>query len=200
VARGFLCCNSIMKLINLPNFLTLVRLVGIPIFIFTYAHQNFLLSILGLGFLLLTDYFDGWSARVFKKETYFGSIFDPITDRIVTAVLYAWLAYDQGEWFWLSAVVVGRHLSQTLSIPILMGFFKTPFKVKVKAFPKWVTFYNSIYIFYPLYVRPFTIGEAWEAPLHWGLALSMVVCELKILVEYWVRLAAISRGKHDTFE
>ena len=76
---------------NIPNFLTLLRLF-FPVFLCLIVSLELdlpdeKLLILFLFILLsITDYFDGFLARKLNKETIFGKIFDPISDKILSSV------------------------------------------------------------------------------------------------------------------
>ena len=76
---------------NIPNFLTILRLC-FPLFLCLIVSLKLNLSnekllILFLFILLsITDYFDGFLARKLNKETIFGKIFDPISDKVLSSV------------------------------------------------------------------------------------------------------------------
>ena len=78
-----------MKKKELPNILTLFRIILIPIiiisFYITWKITNLIVASL---FLLasITDYFDGYFARLYKVQSNFGRCFDPIADKLLVAV------------------------------------------------------------------------------------------------------------------
>lgn len=75
-------------ILNLPNQLTILRVVLIPFFVFfLYTDKpvtNFAAAIIFV-FASLTDYVDGYLARKYKIVTDFGKILDPIADKILVA-------------------------------------------------------------------------------------------------------------------
>jgi len=75
-------------LFNLPNQLTILRVVLIPFFVFfLYTDKpvtNIAATIIFV-FASLTDYVDGYLARKYEIVTDFGKILDPIADKILVA-------------------------------------------------------------------------------------------------------------------
>ena len=74
---------------ELPNILTLFRIVLIPIIIISfYVPWKMTNLIVASLFLLasITDYFDGYFARLYKVQSNFGKCFDPIADKLLVAV------------------------------------------------------------------------------------------------------------------
>ena len=74
------------KLKNIPNFLTLVRILLIPVIIlFMEIDEEFYrwLSLLLYFIACISDFFDGYLARKFEIESNFGRFLDPIADKIL---------------------------------------------------------------------------------------------------------------------
>ncbi|MCX8084157.1 MAG: CDP-diacylglycerol--glycerol-3-phosphate 3-phosphatidyltransferase [Calditerrivibrio sp.] len=74
--------------LNLPNQLTVLRVIIIPFFIiFLYMDKGVTNIIATILFVLasITDYADGYLARRYKIITDFGKILDPIADKILVA-------------------------------------------------------------------------------------------------------------------
>lgn len=79
---------------NLPNYLTILRIVIIPVIIFTfyidhpYAHR---IGALLFALASITDFFDGYIARKFSLISSFGRIFDPIADKLLVGCVIVML-------------------------------------------------------------------------------------------------------------
>ena len=83
------------NLLTVPNVVTAVRLLCIPLFIYLLfgAHLQTWAALL-LALLGITDWVDGYLARRFNQVSAFGKILDPVADRILmlTAVIsVAWV-------------------------------------------------------------------------------------------------------------
>ena len=81
-------------MITIPNFLTFLRALGIPLFLYLYIQEkNVVASFSVLGAAALTDYLDGKLARALKQESTFGAAFDPAIDRAYILAVALTLAY-----------------------------------------------------------------------------------------------------------
>lgn len=99
---------------NLPNIITLSRIVLVPIFTFLYLQfpmeVNFPAT---LVFLLaaLTDGLDGYLARSREQVTRFGQLIDPIADKLlITAALLALVEAGLVS-TWIALVILGREFA-----------------------------------------------------------------------------------------
>lgn len=72
---------------NLPNYLTIARIIVIPVIIMTFYLDNSQLAhrLGAILFILasVTDFFDGYIARKFSLVSSFGEMFDPIADKLL---------------------------------------------------------------------------------------------------------------------
>ena len=74
------------KLKNIPNFLTLIRILLIPVIILFMEIDEELYRWLSLWLYFIaciSDFFDGYLARKFEIESNFGRFLDPIADKIL---------------------------------------------------------------------------------------------------------------------
>jgi cardiolipin synthase len=72
---------------NIPNILTLSRIIVIPIIILSFYFDDIVFAHRLAAALFLyasvTDFFDGYLARRFNIQSNFGKIFDPIADKLL---------------------------------------------------------------------------------------------------------------------
>lgn len=71
---------------NLPNMITLFRLVLIPVFLFVYfknPEQNLIPSVLIFFVAGFSDFLDGYLARKKNLVTVFGTVMDPLADKLM---------------------------------------------------------------------------------------------------------------------
>lgn len=97
-------------MLNLPNTLTLSRIVMIPVIIAAFylpapaAHWATFLIFLAAG---VTDYFDGYFARARNQFSAFGRFLDPIADKLlVTAIILMMVAMKRIEGIHVLAAMV----------------------------------------------------------------------------------------------
>ncbi|MCM1363794.1 MAG: CDP-diacylglycerol--glycerol-3-phosphate 3-phosphatidyltransferase [Faecalibacterium sp.] len=100
-----------LKKMNLPNKLTLSRMVIAPIYLalmlidFKY---HFLVAGIVFGIASLTDFFDGHLARKYNQITVFGKLCDPVGDKMLfLAALLAFLKYGMCS-SWVIMIVISR--------------------------------------------------------------------------------------------
>jgi len=100
---------------SVPNFLTLLRLLFIPIFVlgfyipWRYAHV-LASSIFVLG--ALTDALDGYLARNLNQVTKFGAFLDPVVDKLIVVIALLLIVGEMGTMYVTipALVIVGREI------------------------------------------------------------------------------------------
>ena len=81
-----------------PNYLTIWRIIIVPIFVFTFYLPGFYGDILPFALFVIasfTDFLDGLLARMYKEESKLGELLDPIADKIIVATALLLLVMDQ---------------------------------------------------------------------------------------------------------
>ncbi len=71
------------NIINLPNALTLLRLLLIPVFVVLIFRDQMMWALAVFIFASLTDILDGWIARKYNLITDFGKLADPLADKLM---------------------------------------------------------------------------------------------------------------------
>jgi cardiolipin synthase len=115
--------------VNVPNFLTIVRILSIPVFVIFLLYERFFIALLifiGAG---ITDGLDGWIARVFHQRTTIGAYLDPIADKLMLTTGFIVLAILGVIPSWLTVIVIARDVIILLGILML---FLTSHKVEIK--------------------------------------------------------------------
>lgn len=128
---------------NLPNILTVIRLLAAPgtaimFLFFARPWADWFALILFLG-AAITDYFDGYLARLWKQESRFGAMLDPIADKamVIIALLVITGFSGMNPWILLPATFI---LFRESFIPGLREFLGAQAKLlKVTKLAKWKT-------------------------------------------------------------
>jgi cardiolipin synthase len=119
-----------MILQQIPNLLSLIRLVLIaPFLVFLYQH-DFVDAFYTFFLAGFTDGLDGWLARHFKWQTFFGSFIDPLADKLLIASSFISLALIGILPWWLVALVFLRDL--TISFGVLAWYWLIQRKLDFK--------------------------------------------------------------------
>ncbi len=101
---------------NLPNKLTVLRIILVFVFMLLLFSHGVLAKVLALLVFLcasLTDYLDGYIAKKSDMITDFGKLMDPIADKIL--VLSAFLAFVEMELIpaWMVVIIIFREVAIT---------------------------------------------------------------------------------------
>lgn len=84
---------------NLPNILTVSRIAIIPILVSSFYIEAKLYHLVAAGLFLfasITDFFDGYLARVLKAQSSLGRFLDPIADKLLVATVLLMLTHVDG--------------------------------------------------------------------------------------------------------
>ena len=106
-----------LTILNVPNFLTLLRLLAIPLFLilledFRYAEALGVFIAAGV-----TDALDGAIARLTHTKTTLGSYLDPAADKLLLLSAFIALGFMHEVPRWLTVVVLSR------DVVIVLGYF-----------------------------------------------------------------------------
>jgi cardiolipin synthase (CMP-forming) len=171
--------------LTVPNALSFVRLLGVPLFLWLLlgpqADGWALVVLVASG---ITDWLDGRIARALDQYSRLGELLDPLADRLYTvATLVAFLIREIVPW-WVLVLIIGRDVVVSLALPLLRrkGYLAFPVLYIGKA-----ATLNLLYAF-PLLLlaqmdwagadiaRPFAYAfTVWGVALHlWSGALYLV--------------------------
>jgi CDP-diacylglycerol--glycerol-3-phosphate 3-phosphatidyltransferase len=99
------------ELLNAPNLLTVGRIALIPVFLglLTYENRrNSFLAALVYSVAALSDWLDGWLARVSGKVTTLGKFLDPLADKVIVLSALVMLVRLGRAPVWVVVVILAR--------------------------------------------------------------------------------------------
>ena len=102
---------------NLPNFLSLIRVLLIPVFVIMIMDKLFGWALITFAIAGITDGMDGLIARITHQRTELGAYLDPIADKLLLTSAFVTLAIIETIPNWLAVIVITR------DVIILIGFF-----------------------------------------------------------------------------
>ncbi len=164
-------------LFNLPNLMSLLRLVLAPAighFLF-WGNTNLALFLIFIAYSL--DVLDGFYARKFNLETEFGKIIDPIADKVMYAFIAIALLLNGLLPLWFFVIYVFRDMV------ILIGSYA--FSKAIKEIPK-ANFLGKISAFA---VAMTLVGVIFKLPYidPWALIFALIL-------SYWSTLIYFLKG------
>ncbi|MBF7048577.1 CDP-diacylglycerol--glycerol-3-phosphate 3-phosphatidyltransferase [Campylobacter volucris] len=101
---------------NLPNILAIVRILLAPLLFFLLItkfeniHQTWInyFACVVFSIAALTDFFDGYIARMWNQTTKFGSIIDPLADKMLMLAAFLGLLLTQRADPWMIYIILVR--------------------------------------------------------------------------------------------
>ena len=83
---------------KIPNYLTIGRIIIVPVFVAAFYLPGFYGDIIPFALFLIasfTDFLDGLLARMYKEESELGELLDPIADKIIVATALILLVMNE---------------------------------------------------------------------------------------------------------
>lgn len=110
--------------LNLPNLLTLLRILLLPVFVVVFYlpfYGQYLVCALIFAIAGITDWVDGYLARKLNQITPFGAFVDPVADKLMVAVVLV--------------LIVGAYADPWLTIPAAIIICR---EIVVSALREWM--------------------------------------------------------------
>jgi len=167
--------------LNIPNTITLFRIVLIPVFVIAFFLPEFSwkhIFLTALFFLAsISDWFDGYLARRLKQQSAFGAFLDPVADKLMvaTAMTLLVMAYPRALMVLPAVVIIGREIAVS-ALREWMASLGENAKVKVSFMGKVKTFTQLWAIGFLLYNKPIGSFE----PLSVGYVLLYMAAILTL--------------------
>ncbi len=123
---------------NVPNILTLIRILLTPLFVILLLKDMFPMALLVFAIAGISDGLDGFIARYFNQRTTLGAYLDPAADKLLLASSFVALAVLDIIPSWLAVIVIARDVIIVMGISILT-LFQKPYEVRPSLISKLTT-------------------------------------------------------------
>ncbi|MDF2491336.1 MAG: CDP-diacylglycerol--glycerol-3-phosphate 3-phosphatidyltransferase [Pseudomonas sp.] len=170
---------------NIPNLLTVLRVLLIPIIILLFYmpyHWSYIAASSVFAVAAATDWLDGYLARRLQQSTPFGAFLDPVADKLMVAVALVLLVQEHHN-FWLTlpaTVIIGREIVVS-ALREWMAEIGARAHVAVSSLGKWKTAAQMLALVI-LLANP-AVLTFWVA-LGYGLLLVAACLTLWSMVHY----------------
>ena len=172
-------------LLNIPNALTALRALGVPIFLYLFLiAEEPIASFVVIALGGITDYLDGKVARALNQTSDFGAKFDPTVDRLyIAAVIIALAIKDYLPWS-LVIAIIARDLILFLVIIYQKSrgipYFEVSFLGKAATF-------NLLYAFPFLLLEEVAVIGPWCFAAGWSFAIWGISLYFYTGIQYLVK-------------
>lgn len=177
--------NKSVSNINIPNALSFLRILMIPITLWAMMKEEFAFALAILVLAAMTDALDGFLARSLNQFTAVGRVLDPMADKILFITLFIWLGFGLKIFpVWFTLLVLLR------DVLILLGYFHLKrHHPKMDLKPRFFGKLNTVILFSLLFAALY--GLSFEAKIPFkhllGLVTTMSLVSLGDYFLFWFR-------------
>lgn len=171
---------------NVPNTLSLVRLLLLPIFAIVYLNGDLYWSMGVLALSGLTDLLDGFIARRYNQITEIGKLLDPIADKLTQIIVLVCLTIRNPSLIPLFVICLFKELLQAIGGWILLS------RNEIIRGSNW---YGKVSTF-TFYVAMLLIA-VWTTMPNWLLKLLIVLVAVTMLFAFAMYLFVYFKLRRD---
>ena len=164
---------------NLPNYITIFRLILVFVFIFLFSSDidnKSLYCVITFLVAGLSDVLDGFLARNFKIESNFGKLMDPLADKLMQITVAVCIASMEHSLSWVPVFLILKELVMILGAAKLLK--KDKIVVQANFFGKLAS------VIYFLVFLVIMIFENIDPLIKQGLCISFVIVSILAFVNY----------------
>ncbi len=138
-----------MGVLNIPNTLTITRIVIIPVFITSIIYKRYDYSLYLFIIAAITDILDGLFARLKNQKTTLGTFLDPLADKFLLVTAFIVLSIYGLIPKWLTVIIISRDIV-VITGWFLLYFITSTSRVEPSVLGKATIWMQSIFIAYVL--------------------------------------------------
>ena len=131
-------------MLNLPNFLTLIRIAVIPVFLALLSSRLYLDALVVFIVGGLTDFLDGVAARWMNQKTSLGAHLDPAADKLLVMSSFVMLGVIDAIPLWLVVLVVSRDIIIVLGYGLIYLLVEERLEVQPSLMGKLSTVFQLV--------------------------------------------------------
>ena len=150
-------------MLNVPNFLTLLRIIAIPVFLILLTDGRAGAALVVFVAAGVTDALDGAIARMTNTRTTLGAYMDPLADKMLILSAFVVLAFMEVIPRWLTVVVISRDVIILTGYLMLFLLTQRMMEIRPSSLSKLATFLHLLTLSCVLYelFQPQTVSVPW---------------------------------------
>ena len=164
---------------NIPNSLSLLRILLVPLIVIFLMENAFVKAFVVLLISSITDALDGFLARILNQQTKLGAYMDPIADKALLASCFITLSIKGIMPDWLTVIVISRDFIILIGVAVL-SIMSTPLEVRPAFISKVTTAMQLLTVLFTLLFRilPGLIDDQWMILMYWLTAFFTITSGL----------------------
>lgn len=170
-----------MKMKNVPNLLSVIRIFLVPLFAYLFMTDRVTAAVIVFIISGFTDVLDGYIARKYNYITNLGKFLDPLADKLTQFTAFICLYITQLVPLWMPVVYFIKELGTTIGA--LVVFRNRKKVVKSNIFGKLATFFVFAFVCFAI-----VFGDMVPKSLITGICIAICVyfvfsCIMYIITE-----------------
>ena len=165
---------------HIPNILTIIRFLLIPIILIYIFTGNYILALIVFTISALTDIADGFIARKFNLISNFGKLMDPLADKLTQIATLTSLVVVHIIPLWILVIVISKEFIMICGASFLYG-------KDVVVYSKWYGKLSTVLLYIAivssLLTKQFALIGIWEN-IDLALFTLAIIMTLFALVMY----------------
>jgi cardiolipin synthase len=171
--------------INIPNFITLGRVISVPVIFWLLVTRNYKIAFLLFVAAGISDAVDGYLAKKFDLRTELGAYLDPLADKLLIVSIYIALGVREELPLWLVIAVVSRDILIVLAV-LLAWLVNYPITIKPLAVSKANTASQILLAAIVLADKGFDLGLATARTALVWITGVLTLLSLAAYVKTWI--------------
>ena len=178
---------------NLPNKLTVLRVIMIPFFVFFYLNGYVVVADILFILASLTDLADGKIARKYNLVTNFGKFMDPLADKLLVAAALICFVEEERIASWIVLIIISREF-------IISGFRLVAAEGgKVIAAGYWGKLKTAVTMVTIVLMIPnfgnIIVNSGWISIVEHILVYASLILTVVSLIDYFVKNKDVLGGE-----
>ena len=180
------------RIINIPNILTLGRIIITPVIVYAILKGEPKLALAMMVVAGVTDMLDGAIARYFNQRTTVGAYLDPLADKLMLISTFVALFLINEVPLFLFLAVVFRDAIIVLGA-LAYEIVTRQLKMEPSMISKVTTFMQIVYVVTMLLHMASPLSEMWIQMSVWGTFIVTCISGLHYML-VWTRKAAFQEN------
>jgi cardiolipin synthase len=172
--------------VNLPNLITLARILSVPVVVWAIAANEMLLAFVLFLAAGVSDAVDGFLAKRFGMQSELGAYLDPLADKVLIVSIYVALGISGALPRWLVIMVVSRDIMIVGAI-MLSWLIGRPVAVKPLLVSKLNTVAQILCAGLVLGSRGLAFNAGWLLDAAMASVAALTLLSVAAYVREWIR-------------